>query len=164
MSYTMMSPKENILAALDRTQTVAIVLGLLCIGLGWLAVVEWRDQARIQRELDRVAPDIRNYDDGFHAGQLEGFNLARRLSIWDLRTGSSGSQIIRVLGVPDSVEVVSRLPTGDPDEWRWTYGTVVLTVRRGDIEGDEFLVAHTGPLRELVEAKKAEREPKLNDF
>ena len=164
MPFTTMSPKEDILAALERMQTTAFILSLVCVALGFWAIFEHRGHSRVKRELERVDPEIRNFDAGYRAGQHDGLALAGRLSIFDIHTGVCGSQIIRVLGIPDSVKIETTLPTGEPSSWTWKYGDVTLVLRYGPIDGEEYLIGHSGPLRELVEAKKAEREPKLDEF
>ena len=164
MNYTTSTPKDTLLNALERRGTALFILSLACVALGGLAFIQWKDRGKIERELDRVKPDLRNYDAGYRAGHHDGLMLAGRLSIWDIHTGVCGSQIIRVLGIPDSVKVVATLPTGEPSAWTWKYGNVTLVLRVGEVEGEEYLIGHDGPLRELVESKRAERDSKLNDF
>lgn len=133
-------------------------LSILLLTLLGYSISARRHVRQLEKEVREFEPARVNYQHGFLAGISRAHELDRQLSIYDIHPGSTGSAVIRVLGIPDTVEITRADPLGDPCEWKWTYGGIALNMRRdGELEGEQWLMSWSGPLSELCEQRKQER-------
>ena len=150
----MIKSREELYRTKGKLETAVAVLVLIVIILASCAFSTWRENVKLRREANRIAPELRNYNDGFNAGYLHGLDVSSQIDISTLHIGSSGSVVIRILGTPDGVEVTHSNPLGEPCEWTWKYGDVVLTMRPDDeVKGEQWLSSWQGPLAELIKKR-----------